>query len=431
MRRDVRTLFAGAATKLMRKRGLSVQSISSLHSSLVRIHGRVSRLALAAGLGVALTATLTLPANAFFGLASAPRPVGPVMVPPVTVPLTSPVRPKVVRPRPKAGPALPNELAAKAQGPLTVVISLDRQELTLYSGGAPIARSRVSSGKAGHGTPTGIFSVIEKDRWHRSNLYDDAPMYYMNRITWSGVALHQGVVPNYPASHGCIRLPEAFARQLFGVTRLGTRVIVTRGEAAPADITHAALFVPVKPPAPAPEVVAELPPVFSDELQPIHPHWLKTAMLAGAAPIRLETNEAKLTDPAGDAAGQKKPLKAGAISVFVSKKEGKLFVRKGFQPVLEAPVTIARADEPIGTHVFTALATDDANGSARWQVVSVPSSGKAPKLDAAAALDRIGIPAETRARISALLSPGASLIVSDHGLGSETGQGTDFIVQTR
>jgi hypothetical protein len=212
---------------------------------------------------------------------------------------------------------------------------------------------------------------------------------------------------------------------------MGTRVIVTRGEAAPVEIAHAALFVPAKPGAPAPAVVAEMPSIISHDLQPIHPAWLKTAMLGGAAPIVVATTDAKLTDPAGDPAGQRKPLKPGPISVFISKKEGKLFVRKGFQPVLETKVTIASPDQPLGTHVFTALATDEAAGSARWQVVSVPSSAKAAKLDAAAALDRIGIPEETRAQISALMSPGASLIVSDNGLGTETGKGTDFIVQTR
>ena len=123
--------------------------------------------------------------------------------------------------------------------------------MTLYSDGQPIAHSRVSTGTPSHPTPTGVFSVIQKDRWHRSNLYDDAPMFYMQRITWSGVAMHQGIVPNHPASHGCIRLPEAFAKQLWGVTRLGVRVIVTRGEVTPAPISNARLFTlkrePIEP----------------------------------------------------------------------------------------------------------------------------------------------------------------------------------------
>ena len=103
----------------------------------------------------------------------------------------------------------------------SVIISLDKQQLTLYSGDQPIAHSRVSTGMAGHSTPKGVFSVIQKDRWHHSNIYSNAPMYFMQRITWSGVAMHQGYVPNYAASHGCIRLPEAFAKQMWGLTKLG------------------------------------------------------------------------------------------------------------------------------------------------------------------------------------------------------------------
>src|SRR5262249_27254807 len=91
----------------------------------------------------------------------------------------------------------PQDVAGKAKGLLSVIISIDRQQLTLYSDGVPIAHSRVSTGQPGHSTPTGVFSVIQKDRWHHSNLYGDAPMFYMQRITWSGVAMHQGIVPNY------------------------------------------------------------------------------------------------------------------------------------------------------------------------------------------------------------------------------------------
>ena len=120
------------------------------------------------------------------------------------------------RPIAKARAGKPaTSLPPRRNGPLQIIVSLDKQQLTLYSGGEVIAHSRVSTGQRGHSTPTGVFSIIQKDRWHRSNIYDDAPMYFMQRITWSGVALHQGVVPNYPASHGCIRLPEAFAKQMW------------------------------------------------------------------------------------------------------------------------------------------------------------------------------------------------------------------------
>src|SRR5262249_30676533 len=97
----------------------------------------------------------------------------------------------------------PNDVTAQAKGLLSVIISLDKQRLTLYSDGQPIAHSHISTGVPGHPTPTGVFSVIQKDRWHHSNIYSNAPMYFMQRITWSGVAMHEGVVPNHPASHGC------------------------------------------------------------------------------------------------------------------------------------------------------------------------------------------------------------------------------------
>jgi len=149
------------------------------------------------------------------------------------------------------------DVAARAKGVLTVVVSISKQQLTLYSDGQPIAHSRVSTGVPGHATPTGVFSVIQKDRWHHSNIYSNAPMYYMQRITWSGVAMHQGVVPNGPASHGCIRLPEAFARQMWGITKLGARVIVTYGDVTPVAIANDRLFTfkpDVKPEA-QPEVL--------------------------------------------------------------------------------------------------------------------------------------------------------------------------------
>src|SRR4029453_5184085 len=140
------------------------------------------------------------------------------------------------REKPSTKPkAATDDVAAKAKGGLSVIISIDKQHLTLYSDGQPIAHSRVSTGVPGHPTPTGVFSVIQKDRWHRSNLYDNAPMYYMQRITWSGVAMHEGLLPGVPASHGCIRLPREFAARLWGVTKLGVRVVVAQQEVVPQD----------------------------------------------------------------------------------------------------------------------------------------------------------------------------------------------------
>ena len=98
------------------------------------------------------------------------------------------------------------------------------------------AEAPISTGMPGHSTPMGVFSVIEKQRWHRSNIYSGAPMPYMQRITWSGVAMHEGVLPGYPASHGCIRMPGAFAIKLFAWSKRGARVIVVPGELSPQHI---------------------------------------------------------------------------------------------------------------------------------------------------------------------------------------------------
>src|SRR5258708_4767367 len=121
-------------------------------------------------------------------------------------------------------------------GPIHIIISIKKQQMTLYAGGQVVAHSQVSTGVPGHPTPQGVFSVIEKQIYHESNLYSSAPMPFMQRITWSGVAMHQGVVPGHPASHGCIRLPAAFARRLWGITKVGTRVIIAQDDVALADI---------------------------------------------------------------------------------------------------------------------------------------------------------------------------------------------------
>jgi hypothetical protein len=136
----------------------------------------------------------------------------------------------------------PVKEAAKPQGPLVIAISIDRQTLKVYDANGVFAESPVSTGMRGHSTPMGVFSVIQKHKWHRSNIYSGAPMPYMQRITWSGVAMHAGVLPGYPASHGCIRMPMAFAVKMWGWTRMGARVVVTPGEISPSSFTHPLLL---------------------------------------------------------------------------------------------------------------------------------------------------------------------------------------------
>jgi L,D-transpeptidase catalytic domain len=126
--------------------------------------------------------------------------------------------------------------------PILAIVSLQHQQITIYDAKGWILRAPVSSGQKGRETPAGIFSVLEKDADHHSNLYDDASMPHMQRLTWSGIALHGGPLPGYPASHGCVRLPYAFAERLFDMTRVGMRVIVAPRDVAPVAIAPPALF---------------------------------------------------------------------------------------------------------------------------------------------------------------------------------------------
>ncbi len=119
------------------------------------------------------------------------------------------------------------------KGPVLLVVSLSTQRAVVYRNGIPIAISTVSTGRPGYRTPTGVFVILQKHVEHYSNLYDNAPMPYMQRLTWGGVALHGGNLPGYPASHGCIRLPHEFARLLYGVTQRGMTVIVTERPGVP------------------------------------------------------------------------------------------------------------------------------------------------------------------------------------------------------
>ena len=145
-------------------------------------------------------------------------------------------RPKVRRHQAKKLDA--EKESAKPQGPLIIAISIDRQNLRIYDANGFFAEAPISTGMKGHPTPMGVFSVIQKHKLHHSNIYSGAPMPFMQRITWSGVAMHAGVLPGYPASHGCIRMPMAFAIKMWNWTKMGARVVVTPGEMTPASFSH-------------------------------------------------------------------------------------------------------------------------------------------------------------------------------------------------
>jgi hypothetical protein len=488
----------------------------------------------------------------------------------VAVTLTSPASARVLhKPEPKETEHVSKDpFGTLPKGPMQIVISINQQKLHLYADGKEVADSLVATGVPALPTPTGVFSVIGKERFHRSNIYSGAPMPFMQRITWSGVALHEGENIGHPASHGCIRMPREFAMKLFSVTKVGVRVIVARAELKPVAFADAHLFVHKAMPAPAPAAAAPAAPeatrtaqanddnkktdavaaprleasaaaapasampeptkaaLITDNTKPtdaVDPPKAETPALAAPAATDtaaqagdeqpklqpLATAEAKAAAPASQQDGFAKLVAAppapaptatdklrgtaatpavaldhpadtapvpaakpttlvetgrattqAPIAIFVSRKEKKIYVRQNFSPLFYAPVTIDHPEQAFGTHVFTAMAYLDDGSTFRWNVVSFPGEPPKAKRDAdndrratrrgqreepvakalgdlpppqtpAEALARIDIPQDAIDRISALMVPGSSLVVSDQGLGEETGEGTDFIVVTR
>ena len=323
---------------------------------------------------------------------------------------------------------------------LQIIISIAEQRVSLYDNGALIARSSVSTGTNGHPTPLGVFSVISKEKWHRSNIYSAAPMPYMQRITWSGIALHAGDLPGYPASHGCIRLKNDFAIRLWHLTKRGTRVIIAQDDVRPVEISNPHLFLP-KPKVATGSAGSGAASLAGNDI-------IAAPATYGQLISDAETqNTVQVPAPASVGAA---PNKVVPISVFVSRKLNKLFVRQGFTPLFDVPIKIQNQDEPIGTHVFDAMEFQNEGARIRWTAVSIPEksplgprtsqklhkgSGIAETVPpmpnkASAALDRIEIPQDAIDRISELLTPGSSLIISDYGISHETGKDTDFIVLT-
>lgn len=515
----------------------------------------------------------------------------------------------------KTAAAKPLAQSSPPQMPLMLLVSLRKQRVRVFDGYGEITSSRISSGQPGFDSPTGVFSILEKHEYHESNIYEGAPMPFMQRITWSGIAMHAGVVPGYRASHGCIRLPASFAKSLFKQTSVGARVVITNDEMSPLKfeddlllkplpaIAAAAVqsmaphdtrvaandvsgvgdaelpsFMPVTAahaetaPAASPEPQkprsrAEAAQMLNNKIQRMQAEMKAAeiqkagasekaqatlrpaqeaedrvkiarqpfegvlrnataadsarkaaiekfrAYMASATPIvdpksriQFEDKEAELEDrildltieadaaraeaakgemviadvqvtfaaaesaknraidevksavahlraaqtalieAQKDAARRERPL-----SVFISFKSQKIYVRQGFEPLIEAPINIADNPGAIGTHVLTAMDYDATGNRFSWRLISAQAprlaqadqeqskkrkqrDQSAPNLNDEAvrvALESFRIPQEIQDTIAELAKPGMSLIISDRDLSKETGKGTEFVVLTR
>jgi hypothetical protein len=408
----------------------------------------------------------------------------------------------------QARPKPPTEATAPrdAGEPIMAIVSIKAQQITFYDADGWIMRAPVSTGTTGRETPAGVFAILEKNKEHRSSLYDDAEMPNMQRITWNGIAMHGGPLPGYAASHGCIRMPFGFADKLFDRTRIGMRVIVSPDNAEPVDFSHPALLVPKAETIAAAPARAEALPreaaeaarsadeakkaaasaaretaSLSASLRKLEGLKIRAAAeLASAdkaltaartdeARARAEDLKQKAAAKAADLGNQFDTAKADAkskldaavaakeaartaqtrkadtakaaseaklalepVSIYISRATQKLYVRRPthkpapdgggivFDATIEVPVTIRNPGKPIGTHVFTAVARNEAG--LRWTAVTIDNGDNARD-----ALDRITIPQEVLDRIAPTAVPRSSIVVSDEPLSSETNYRTEFV----
>ncbi|OCJ67866.1 hypothetical protein A6U97_03900 [Agrobacterium tumefaciens] len=305
---------------------------------------------------------------------------------------------------------------------LQIVVSKSDQSLALYENGEIVATSKVSTGKAGHETPSGIFSILEKRKYHESNIYSAAPMPFMQRLTWSGIALHEGKVPNYPASHGCVRLPSKFAQSLFGETRYGVHVIITDRPVSLRSVQHSALFEPRDDaddgklllsdvelrPATFDAALGTVEVAVNEKTQAIkpmakgkEPSPLRILITRRGEREKVMDIQAVLTRLGFDAGapdGYTGEMTISAVNGFKRWKglkttgplltddfvaalyasagedhppNGQIMVRQDFKPLFEAAIDIKDPEVALGTHFFEAIAVNRTAGTAEWNGVTL------------------------------------------------------------
>jgi hypothetical protein len=277
-------------------------------------------------------------------------------------------------------------------GPVAIIVSIPDQLAYVYRNGIRIGVSTCSTGRPGHETPLGVFTILQMDKNHRSTIYDGAPMPDMERLTWLGVALHAGGLPGYPSSHGCVHLPRAFSDKLFAITHVGTPVIIAGAAQDPVAILHPGLVLNQTSESEFDAAVV----------------GLKQRSLPGA--------------------GGSSPV---ALSMIVSSADDEIVVIENGDTVTTGKVTITPADTPLGSHVLIYGGVDPAARQLIWHAIPYASEPTAQTAqDAAAVLQRIrGSDAIFKA-VQDRLHPGAILVTTDLPLSPDTRSGKDFVVMS-
>ena len=275
-------------------------------------------------------------------------------------------------------------------GPVAVIVSLRDQLAFVYRNGIRIGVTTVSTGRKGYETPTGVFTILSKEKMHHSRAYNNAAMPD-SQFFFGGCALHAGGLPGYPSSHGCVHLPRKFADLLFGVTHHGTPVIVTNERSGVGSLRHAGL------------------------------------VLTQADLKQIETMT-------GHVQGKSLPVDSGgeatALSILVSGADRKLIAMKNGQIFLETPVSIADPRWPLGTHVYLLHGIDPAHKHYNWVAIGL-GTGHESHVDQQrelATTARLQIPDHAFAQIAENLHPGATMMLTDLPAHPETRSDTDFVI---
>jgi hypothetical protein len=304
-------------------------------------------------------------------------------------------------PAPKKTPLKPGQFTwhpnRSPSGPVVIIVNVPDQVAYVYRNGIRIGTSTVSTGKAGHSTPTGVFTILEKQTMHHSNEYHSAPMPYMERLTWGGVCLHAGGLPGYPSSHGCVHLPLEFAKRLYTVTDRGTVVVIADATSAAADVLHPTILEPVNLPG-----------------------------SAGQPPLQPTAGQEYAWNPS--------LAPEGPLSILVSEADQRVFVYRNGVRIGDAPIHVEDDNPPLVHAVYTMLDGTAPRQSIlapgkpahRWMRVDLPSpSGPVALPDAE---ERVQFPPAFAAALYDVLEPGTTLLITNSAVTAETGSDTGFVV---
>jgi hypothetical protein len=272
-------------------------------------------------------------------------------------------------------------------GPVVVIVSLPEQRMYVYRNGVRIGLSTVSTGTKGHTTPTGMFTILQKKVRHESSIYEGARMPHMQRLTWTGIAMHAGHLPGYPASHGCVRLPVDFAEKLYSVTRSGTSVIITDDKFAPGETAEPGRLLSGKTGEPSMPVLA-----------------------------------------AGQSEWHPEKAQSGPVSIILSAPDQQAYVYRNGIEIGRAAMSTTGLVQGLGSHVYSALDKFDPNGRREW--ISIASFGPTRVPDIKELAKRVTIAPEFLEHARAIVSPGTTLIVTDVRVSGQTRSGPGFNILT-